>query len=121
MLCSDTFRAVIQQLCELQLLMCSQTCHISQREAWRACDNLQVLLLQMQQHIRRHGASVVTRMALPKGFKEWFDSPQRRTAVYSVSKAEQAELTRGEGVNHAVVLAGRLLNLGYRKSHTAVC
>eukprot|EP00878_Enallax_costatus_P037754 GHUV01042722.1.p1 GENE.GHUV01042722.1~~GHUV01042722.1.p1 ORF type:complete len:102 (+),score=12.85 GHUV01042722.1:472-777(+) len=63
---------------------------------------------QIQNHIRRHGASVVTRVTLPPGFKEWFNaSPSRRTAIYdNPSASNEVVKTAGVGTNHAVVIAG---------------
>lgn len=63
---------------------------------------------QIQQHIRDYGASVITRMVLPPGFKKWFDSPQHKRAVYDGPGAGtiEAEKAGDAGINHAIVLAG---------------
>lgn len=78
--------------------------------------------LQIQQHIRDYGASVITRMVLPPGFKKWFDSPQRRRAVYSGPGAGtvQAEKAGDAGINHAVVLAGELRHLLGRHTNSSI-
>lgn len=62
---------------------------------------------QIQRHIRQHGASVVTRMTLPAGFKQWFEVPANRKAVYDNAKASnELNTAAGAAVNHAVVIAG---------------
>eukprot|EP00878_Enallax_costatus_P005985 GHUV01006277.1.p1 GENE.GHUV01006277.1~~GHUV01006277.1.p1 ORF type:complete len:605 (+),score=82.49 GHUV01006277.1:503-2317(+) len=61
---------------------------------------------QIQQHLLTHGASVVTRMTLPKGFKDWFYSPSRRRAVYDGPQAANGSSQLGVAENHAVVIAG---------------
>ncbi|KAF6257376.1 hypothetical protein COO60DRAFT_1524168 [Scenedesmus sp. NREL 46B-D3] len=62
---------------------------------------------QIQRHIRHHGASAVTRMTLPAGFKQWFEVPANRRAVYDNPKASNELVTAGgAAVNHAVVIAG---------------
>lgn len=60
--------------------------------------------MQIQEHIRTYGAAVITRMTLPQGFKEYFNS--NRTAIYDNPKAVNDLSKLGSSVNHAVVLAG---------------
>lgn len=72
-----------------------------------SCCPLLLHHLQIQRHIRQHGASVVTRMTLPAGFKQWFEVPANRKAVYDNAKASnELDTAAGAAVNHAVVIAG---------------
>jgi hypothetical protein len=61
--------------------------------------------MQIQQHIRRHGAAVVISMLVPHNFQSWFTGA-KRNAVYDDKEAAAQAANDPAAFLHAVVLVG---------------